>query len=147
MDRQEAHKLVAVARAVPEWLIAAIGRAPKIGRPRWQEMSELLKAEGAERKARKAADDKAFAHRATDDRFMAVMKALKADAGRAGGLAAERLVARSPEGQEIAKMSLAARSCRIEINRDRDEDFARFVMERLPALYESYKTETPSSDD
>ncbi|SIR34547.1 chromosome partitioning protein, ParB family [Rhizobium sp. RU20A] len=146
VDRQEAHKLVSVARAVPDWLVTAIGRAPKIGRPRWQEMSELVKLAGAERKARKAVDDKAFDHKSSDDRFMAVLKALKSGEGKAAPGRTERLVARAAEGQEIATMALSGRNCRIEIRRDRDEDFARFLMERLPALYESFKAETPSSD-
>ncbi|WP_312361802.1 plasmid partitioning protein RepB, partial [Agrobacterium sp.] len=39
VDRQEASKLIIVARAIPGWLVEVIGRAPKIGRPRWQELA------------------------------------------------------------------------------------------------------------
>ncbi|WP_306200052.1 plasmid partitioning protein RepB C-terminal domain-containing protein, partial [Campylobacter jejuni] len=53
VDRQEASKLIIVSRAIPGWLVEVIGRAPKIGRPRWQELADLLKNEGSENKARK----------------------------------------------------------------------------------------------
>ncbi len=146
VDRQEAHRLVSVARAVPAWLVNAIGRAPKVGRPRWQELTDLLKTAGAERRARKITEDVVFAHKATDDRFLVVLKALKAGEDHSSAKPAEKLVARSPAGEAIATMSVAGRNCKIEINRDRDADFARFLMERLPALYESYRAETSPSD-
>ena len=42
IDRAEASKLISVAKAVPNDLILAIGKAPKIGRGRWQEFAEAL---------------------------------------------------------------------------------------------------------
>lgn len=138
VDRQEASKLIIVARAIPGWLVEVIGRAPKIGRPRWQELADLLKNEGSENKARKAAEDKSFAHKSSDDRFIAVVRAVKA-IDKPAKMAADALVAKSTDGVEIAKMAISGKLCKIQINRDRDEAFAKFVMDQIPSLYANFR--------
>jgi ParB family chromosome partitioning protein len=145
VDRQEASKLIIVARAVPIWLAEMIGRAPKIGRPRWQELSELLKSEVAENKARKATSDKSFSHKTSDDRFIAVLRAVKV-VDKPTSLKPPALIARSTDGASIASLAVAGKVCRIEIDRNRDEAFARFVMDRIPDLYESFR-QTPSESE
>jgi ParB family transcriptional regulator, chromosome partitioning protein len=139
VDRAEVSKLVAVAQGVPNWLVDAIGRAPKIGRGRWQEMVELLKTSRAEPKARKAMEDRAFSHKQSDDRFTAIFAALKKAEKSDAAASPVQAVARSLEGAEIAKLSVAGKHCKIQISRERDEDFALFVMAQLPGLYESFK--------
>ncbi|MBB5553671.1 plasmid partitioning protein RepB [Rhizobium lentis] len=146
VDRQEAHKLIGVARSVPRWLIDSIGRAPKIGRPRWQELADLLKVDGAEKKALKATEDKSFAHKDSDGRFLAVLRAAKLDDVKASSASLPHLVAKSSDGHEIATLAVGGKHCKIEINRDRDEAFARFIMEQLPALYADFRKENPPSE-
>ncbi|MCZ7976351.1 plasmid partitioning protein RepB [Agrobacterium tumefaciens] len=146
VDRHEAQKLVTVARAVPQWLIDSIGRAPKIGRPRWLELAELLKVPGAEKKARKATQDKSFSHKDSDNRFLVVLRASKIDDVTASSVAPTRLVAKSADGLQIATLAIGGKQCKIEMNRDRDETFAKFVMEQLPALYANFRKENPSSE-
>ncbi|MBB5577021.1 plasmid partitioning protein RepB [Rhizobium paranaense] len=146
IDRQEVHKLITVARAVPAWLINSIGRAPKIGRPRWQELADLLKIDGTEKKVRKTTEDKSFAHRDTDDRFMAILRASKAADAKKLSASPPRLIAKSSDGLEIATFALGARRCKIEMNRDRDEAFAKFIMEQLPELYENFRKDNPASE-
>ncbi|MBB4581530.1 ParB family chromosome partitioning protein [Rhizobium aethiopicum] len=146
VDRQEAQKLVSVARAVPRWLIDSIGRAPKIGRPRWQELADLLKVSGAEKKVRKAIEDTSFPHKDSDDRFLAVLRASKIDDAKISSASPPRLVAKSAEGLEIATLAVGGKRCKIEMNRDRDEAFAKFVMEQLPELYANFTKDNPSSE-
>ncbi len=145
VDRQEASKLIAVGRSVPTWLIDAIGRAPKIGRPRWQDLADALKAEVAEAKARKAIANKAFNHKSSDDRFIAVLRAVKAveDTTAKG---AETLVAKSADGAQIATLAVSGKVCKIQIDRDRDEAFAKFVMDRIPDLYENFRQSKSGSE-
>lgn len=139
VDRQEVHKLVSVARGIPKWLVDSIGRAPKIGRPRWQELADLLKVSGVEKKVRKAAADSSFSHKDSDGRFLAVLRAVKADGSKRPNVATDRIVAKTVEGNEIATLAVTGRQCQIELNRDRDEDFAKFVMGKIPELYESFR--------
>ena len=139
VDRQEVHKLIGVAQLVPKWLIDSIGRAPKIGRPRWQELADLLKAASAERKARKAAESLSFTHMDSDDRFLAVLRAVKADRGNTPEASTARVTAKSSEGHEIATLVVSGKHCKIEIKRDRDEAFAEFLMKQLPEIYDNFK--------
>ncbi len=144
VDRQEASKLINVGRAVPTWLSEAIGRAPKIGRPRWQELAEALKSEGAEAKARKAMSEKSFSHKASDDRFITVLRAVKA-IGKPASVKASNLVAKSADGAEIAALVVTGKVCKIQIDRDRDEAFAKFVMDRIPDLYANFQEAASAS--
>ncbi|MDO1583324.1 plasmid partitioning protein RepB [Rhizobium oryzicola] len=141
VDRAEVSKLIAVAQSVPDWVVTAIGRAPKVGRGRWQEMADLFKDTSSEAKARKAIQDKAFVHKDTEDRFTTILRALK----KADVSGAEKIrdtsIARSANGVDIAVLSVSSKHCKIQINRQRDEAFALFVMDQLPALYESFNKE------
>lgn len=146
VDRQEVYKLVSVARSVPKWLVDSIGRAPKIGRPRWQELAECLKHADAEKNVRKVTEDASFLRRDTDDRFVVVLRAAKAEDKKTSAFLPGPLVAKSPDGVEIATLAVSGKHCKIQMNRDRDEAFAKFVMDRLPDLYASFRKENPSSE-
>jgi ParB family chromosome partitioning protein len=146
VDRAEVSKLVAVAQTVPDWMIVAIGRAPKIGRGRWQELSDLMKQPHAENKARKAKEEKSFEHKDSDERFKAMVRALKMIEKIEPAKAARPTIARSSMGAEIATLSLSEKHCKIEISRERDEAFAMFLMDQLPGLYESFKKENTTSE-
>ena len=145
VDRQEASKLINVGRAVPGWLTEAIGRAPKIGRPRWQELADILKADGVDVKARKATNDKSFSHKSSDDRFIAVLRAVKA-VDKPNSVRPTALIAKSVDGEEIATLAVTGKVCKIQIDRDRDEAFAKFVMDRIPDLYENFRKTTSGSE-
>jgi len=147
VDRQEASKLVTVARAVPQWIIGAIGRAPKIGRPRWQELAELLRQSGTEATVRKAIDDATFQHKDSDDRFAIVLRAAKAKDASIPVDPDRALVAKSTDGREIAKLAISGKSCKIQFDRARDEAFAAFLIRQIPELYESFRDEARSSDE
>jgi ParB family chromosome partitioning protein len=145
VDRQEASKLINVGRAVPGWLTEAIGRAPKIGRPRWQELADILKADGVDVKARKATNDKSFSHKSSDDRFIAVLRAVKA-VDKPNSVRPTALIAKSVDGEEIATLAVTGKVCKIQIDRDRDAAFANFVMDRIPDLYENFRKTTSDSE-
>lgn len=147
VDRQEAHKLLNVARAVPAWLINAVGRAPKVGRPRWQDLAESLKEAGVEKRVRKATEEKCFAHKDTDARFAAVLRAAKFDDAKETTAGVRPVVAKATDGTEIATLALTGKRCTIQISRSRDEAFANFLMERLPELYADFRGQSPSSEE
>src|SRR4029077_7529657 len=77
IDRAESSKLIAVARSVPHDVIAAIGRAPKVGRGRWQALADALRDPGAAKRARTAISQPGFANRQTDERFVSVLSAVR----------------------------------------------------------------------
>ena len=82
IDRAEASKLIAVAKAVPHDVVEAIGKAPKIGRGRWQTFADLLADAAALKRIRAAIADPAFAERDSDGRFLAAFSAASRPTGK-----------------------------------------------------------------
>src|ERR1700733_12559676 len=66
--------MISVARSIPEPLIVAIGPAPKVGRPRWEQLATLIVNDA--RKWRLAIADPAYATADSDARFERILKAL-----------------------------------------------------------------------
>lgn len=142
IDRAEASKLVAVGKGIPADIVDAIGRAPKIGRGRWQSLVDSLQQAGAVQRARAALASDRAKGKASDDRFvLALASASGSKAEIADNIADEPVVARSNRGDEIGKLTRTARHCRIQIDRERNGAFAEFVMRKLPDLYAAYTDE------
>lgn len=140
IDRAEASKLVAVGKAVPADLVESIGRAPRIGRGRWQALVDQLQDPAALRRIRAALATDHVRGMATDDRFAAAFLAANQQVGNEA-TGDEDIIARAEDGREIGKMTRLAKHCRIQIDRSRDGAFAEFLMRKLPELYTAYANE------
>lgn len=147
VDRAEVSKLISVAQAIPNWILAEIGRAPKIGRGRWQEFVELLKQPTAETKAKKAIDEKSFKFRDSDERFTSILQALKKAEDTKRSKVAPETVATASSGAKIATLSFSAKHCNIQLSKERDEAFAKFVMEQIPTLYAEFQHRDGAQED
>jgi ParB family chromosome partitioning protein len=134
VDRAEASKLIAVARSVPGDLIGVIGRAPKVGRGRWQALADSLKEADALQRARKASRDAGFAQVSTDDRFLLVLQA----ATRTGKIVAAlpRASITSTNGQLIAHVQHSGKDLKLVMHQD--DGFAAYLIDQLPVLFETY---------
>lgn len=146
IDRAEASKLLSVARSIPSDLIEAIGRAPKVGRGRWQFLSEAMKSSEAQKRAKAATESPGFSERESDARFLAVLSAASkvADEDKSSASAAQTITA--PSGQQIARVQQAGRELKVILNRATNAGFATFLVEQLPILFETY-VETRQSED
>ena len=138
IDRAEASKLVTVARSVPADLIEAIGRAPKVGRGRWQALSDALNRPGALKRAQGALEQPGFSAAASDARFLAVLSAAttEPDHNTDSKSGTQTIVAAS--GQAIARVQHVGQNLKVTINRGANAGFATFLVEQLPRLFESY---------
>ena len=137
VDKAEVSKLISVARSVPEHLLRQIGRAPKVGRTRWQALVEALHGEGAyERVQRLLADLKPG--QTSDDRFTAILAAAKRKDAPAP---VERSIT-AHSGKPIATLSAKERDTRLVIDRELGLGFADFVARHLPDLFDAYQRET-----
>ncbi|WP_018391519.1 plasmid partitioning protein RepB [Ancylobacter sp. FA202] len=139
IDRAEASKLIAVAKAIPADLVAAIGRAPKVGRGRWQSLAELLQDAALVKEARGLIAQPDFRTQSTGERFDTIYGLRKAPAPRAP--ATQEQTVRSRDGTELATLVRSKRIVRLQIDRERNEAFADFVLHKLPDLYELYTQE------
>lgn len=140
IDRTEVSKLIAVAKAVPADLQKAIGRAPKVGRPRWLALADAIADAKTLTKVRRVTQADAFLSAHTNDRLTLLLAAAKKTDG-AGTGGSEPLSIRSSDGAEIARIVRTAKRSRIEVVHGDDEEFADFLVSKLPDLYRSYRNE------
>ena len=66
--------MIAVANSLPLDLIQAVGAAPKVGRPRWEQLSQLLQATSGSWKEQ--VDMQRFMRLDSDARFALLLKSL-----------------------------------------------------------------------
>lgn len=145
VDRTEVSKLISVARAIPADLQKMIGRAPKVGRPRWLALADAIADMNALVRIRTIAQSEAFRSAHTNDRLSLLLAAAK----RKDTVSEDRgpVSIRGSDGAEIARVVKTAKQSRIELNRIEDKDFADFLVGKIPELYSSYKNERRGSND
>lgn len=130
IDRAEASKLISVARGVAADIVAAIGRAPRIGRARWQALAGALARPGAEARVRAALKD---ANGDSNARFAAALAAAQDSLPET-----PPDVALPPDltvdGRTVARFERAGGQVRLVIA-DGDSGFAARLAAALPQLY------------
>jgi ParB family chromosome partitioning protein len=138
VDKAEVSKLIKVAAAVPADLVMAIGRAPRAGRPRWQELADALGKPQALARLRALVGQPDFAARDSDARFLAALAMARRSPEAAAADLPATVTLTTPAGAVIAKVTDASGASRIVIDRKTHAGFADFVVEELPALFERY---------
>jgi ParB family chromosome partitioning protein len=138
IDKAEASKLLAVGRGISKELLHAIGRAPKIGRPRWLTLVEHLKHNAALDRARTAIAEPGFAERQTDERFVVVMAAASRAQGRRSPMKKDAKQVVSANGQRIGCARHAEREVKLMIDETVSPLFGAFLIEQLPSLFEEF---------
>lgn len=145
VDKAEASKLISVAKAVPREFVRAIGRAPKVGRPRWLEFVEALKDDAARMRAIAAIGAEDFSRMDSDERFArALAAAQRKSAEPAPQASGVRLVDSS--GVLIGEMRASNRNIRLALAQPAAPAFAAFLTDRLPDLYEEFRAFAASAD-
>lgn len=139
IDRAEASKLIAVAKAVPDDLIHAIGKAPKIGRGRWQELAELMREKAATKRAQAVAILPAFISADSDERFARALGAAKRKEA-ANAPAGQIVEIRDSAGQSIAEIRASERDVKVRLAKPAGSAFAQFLTARLPELFEEFRS-------
>lgn len=126
--------MLSIVRDLPDGLVAAIGPAPKVGRPRWMELGGTILAVGGPAAAMDLLKDllasQRFTSASSDDRFGMVLKTLQGPDERP-----TPRVIQSREGQSIARLDVSGRQSRIVLD---DRLFADFVAARLPDLHAEF---------
>ncbi|MGM4967809.1 plasmid partitioning protein RepB [Tardiphaga sp. 1201_B9_N1_1] len=137
IDRAEASKLIAVAKAIPRDIVEAIGKAPKVGRGRWQSFSELLSDVEAVKRIRTAIGDPVFASQDSDTRFLAAFSAARPVVRqvRKNDHTARVLAG---NGEQIGEVQRADRELRLILDKKVPAAFADFLVGQLPRLFDSF---------
>ena len=127
--------LLLIARAVPADLVAAIGPAAKVGRPRWIEFTALLQSPGALERARAALSVSAGSSADSNVRFNMALAAVIAPAKAQKAAAGPQHVL-GAKGERIATLERGAKRAKLVVQ---EPDFAAFVAERLSDLYSEWR--------
>lgn len=136
IDRAEASKLVSVARTIPIDLIEAIGRAPKVGRGRWQAFADILRAEGSFERVHQEITRPGFAENDSDTRFLIVLSAVTKVLESAKDTF---LWVRTPAGHPVARVANSENEVRVFLDRKANAGFATYLLDQLPDLFEKYR--------
>ncbi|SEI17596.1 chromosome partitioning protein, ParB family [Rhizobium tibeticum] len=128
--------MISIVRSIPEGLIVAIGPAPKIGRPRWEQLATNLAA-------RKDVDwmglvnTPSYEKLSSDERFEKVMR--ETAPRRVRPEAHSHVVTKT--GIKFAEVERGAKKTRLVIDEQRAPEFAAYLVDRLPELLETFQAQ------
>jgi ParB family transcriptional regulator, chromosome partitioning protein len=134
IDDAELARMRGVYRTVPADVIEAIGRAPKIGRPRWVDFAKRISAnKNALELIRKTLADSNGKLLTSDKRFQNVLEAIKPTVTEKAPT--EILDA---NGDRLVALNTSAKEVRISAEDQLGKEFIKFVAEQLPTLVEQF---------
>ena len=126
--------MIAIVRSIPTELVLAIGPSPKIGRPRWEQLGEALRAPAAAAAARAATESLAFQAAGSDDRFSMVWRSLQPERK-----ALPSLMIAGPGGQALARVDRTGDSVRLTIKDGETSAFGTYLVAELPNIFAAFK--------
>lgn len=141
IDKTVISRMMAVAEAIPERLIHAIGAAPAAGRDRWLALSERAQGQPLDAMVASAKGD------TSDDRFLAVFDALAAPRRPAS----TRLASAPPApllatgGAALGQVRRSKGRTIFELSPNQDR-FADWLAENIAQLHADWQAEHPSDD-
>lgn len=142
VDKSNLSKMLLLVDALPSELIEAIGAAPGVGRPNWQQLAELLDKAPSPAALLDFALSDPLQALPSADRFKAIIGHLK-PSRIARGLPD---VMSTPDGMRIAQVTQSKSKLEITIDRKATPEFAAFVLEQLPALYQAHRDKNQSNN-
>jgi ParB family transcriptional regulator, chromosome partitioning protein len=144
IDKSDLSRLLSIGRAIPAHILQAIGPATKIGRPRWEELIEALKQDGADDRCRTLVIKDAFSRSSSDERFKLMLSTARgfpiAQSPKKGEHA---VLLKDTGGRTVVTSVKSGKSTRFEIDETSAPDFAQFLAEQLKDLYAAYRFGRP----
>jgi ParB family chromosome partitioning protein len=123
----EAARLIGVARETPRELVAAIGPAPKAGRPRWMALAKALERDGALAQAMAALAHPDAARLDSDARFARAFAALREAPDGAPSTRSDEVLLADASGAALLRLSRPGGALRVEIDAARAPELARKI--------------------
>ncbi|MGH6858858.1 MAG: plasmid partitioning protein RepB, partial [Phyllobacterium sp.] len=123
--------MIGVANSLPEDLIEIIGAAPKVGRPRWEQLAQLLQADAAPWKDK--VDMERLLRLDSDARFALLLQSLKPK--KAGSRA---YPLKSGDGVSFARIEQLEGKTRVIVDEAITPEFGHYLISKLPEIYAAY---------
>lgn len=133
IDKGNLSKMLAIVAALPQELIDAIGPAPGIGQPYWQQMVELFRGASDPDELIAYAQSKQAQAYPSADRFKHILQTKSKTATL-------RTVSdlKTADGAVFASVRESKTKVDISIGKAGAPDFAAFLIAKLPALFEEH---------
>ncbi|MTI16173.1 plasmid partitioning protein RepB [Rhodobacteraceae bacterium RKSG542] len=143
-DATTVSKLLRLTNGLPEELIRKIGPAPKIGRPRWEELSGFFSngalPAGLKKKVDALVVEPAFDQQPSDERFAAVLEAVKVAASPAPSKDEKKApAAKSWLGNKQVMLKESDSALNIQVDVKKSPALASFLKARLPELLKEFE--------
>lgn len=137
IDDAELARMRAVCRAIPIDIIKLIGRAPKVGRPRWGGLVKAFTASEAKAAGivRKTLSGDRVSGVSSDERFARALAALSTGPARSQ---TDEMPLETAGGQSVGKAVFAGAEVRLVVDKPRARAFVKFLRAELPALMERF---------
>jgi ParB family transcriptional regulator, chromosome partitioning protein len=141
IDLTEVSRLFTLADSIPDDLVAAIGPAPKIGRPRWLALARKLHAPSVLDRARRIMASEDFQSASSDERFQRIATSIVTSSPAPSPKGRHELIL---DGNVLGVMSLGPNALRVLVS---DPSFARFVADRMAQLLSEFAGQASASPD
>lgn len=137
----ELARMRSVYRAVPADVIEAIGRAPKVGRPRWIEFAKTIASNpGSLAVVRQVLTDAGDGVSVSDQRFLRAFEAIKPSTQPRE----DRNELAASDGMKLGAWKMSPKELRISADGPLGLEFVKFVGKELPTLIERFSRERES---
>lgn len=136
IDDAELARMRSVYRAVPADVIEAIGRAPKVGRPRWVEFAKALASDTDAVETVRGTLEGSRLVGASDQRFQRAFQSLRAAPARR-----DLMDLSDGNGTKLGAWKLSSKEVRISAEGSLGAEFVQFIGGELPALVERFSRE------
>jgi ParB family chromosome partitioning protein len=142
-------EMIKIASSVPGELLKAIGKAPGVGRGRWEEFSKRYALEGGGNKAAVLAAGHPFRAATSDDRFLMLLEALPVQGvektiAKARPTSAARSWAPADKSVSVT-FKQSGKTATIALKSANGTSFAHFIAGRLDELYEAFQRSTKTA--
>ncbi len=133
IDDAELNRMRTVYRSVPRDVIEAIGRAPKIGRPRWADFARAVSDSAEGIASVRAVLSHSDGGTGSDQRFLRALSAVKSPAPQQ-----TPAVIAVETGQALGTLVASSKEVRIKASGALGTEFLKFVEAELPGLAERF---------
>lgn len=135
IDDAELARMRSVWRALPADLLEKIGRAPRVGRPRWVDLAAAIsRTSGSVSMLRKTLSSDKVSTLSSDERFQIALQAMRP---AAASESAEMSLTTSA-GQRVGTATFARDAVRLSVDKAHSVAFAAFMRDELPALVDRF---------
>ena len=143
VDKTGLSRLISSAVKIPRDVIEAIGPATRAGRDRWIELAARLETSASLAAARRLIATEAFALKASDERFDAILSAAAPKTARS----TRPTLWKAEDGTRVAHISEDARSLTLAIDKKSAGEFGAYLVEALPEIYAAFKHRAVTNSD